>query len=358
VVSKKYLAFIGRFQPFHLGHKHVVDEALKQAARVLVLIGSADTARSMRNPFTFDERRDMIAAVYHKEVADGRLIIHPLDDIIYNDDAWISEVQRTVNTIIRDQFGSSQPRSGDAEDVSIGLVGYGKNNTSYYLKKFPDWSDIDTDSQYGTFSATDIRDAYFRISPILPRDNCPPEVVDALMAFRLTDAFKTVLAETEYVREYKKSWAMAPYEPIFTTVDTVVVQSGHILLVRRGSYPGKGLLALPGGFLEPHERLRDAAIRELREETRLHDHRGKMSHGLIGGYIEDRETRVFDAPYRSSRGRTITHCFLVRLPDSADLYRVKGSDDAAHAQWHPLGRLNPVEFFEDHYSIIQKMLGL
>lgn len=357
-MTRKYLAFIGRFQPFHLGHKHVVDEALKQAAHVVVLIGSADTARSMRNPFTFSERRDMIAGVYSDEVAAGRLIIHPIDDIVYNDDAWISEVQRTVNRIVRDHADSAAGEQSGASEVSIGLVGYGRDKTSYYLKKFPDWSDIDTDSQYGTFSATDIRDGYFRVSPILPHDNCPTEVVEMLKAFRLTEAFKTVLAETDYVRDYKKSWAMAPYEPVFVTADALVVQSGHILLVRRGSYPGKGLLALPGGFVDAHERLRDAAIRELREETRIHDHRGKMSAGLIGGYIEDRETRVFDAPYRSSRGRTITHCFLVRLPDSAELYRVKGSDDAAHAQWHPLGRLNPVEFFEDHYSIIQKMLGL
>ena len=37
-----YLVFIGRFQPFHLGHKSVVDEALKLAENVIMLIGSAN----------------------------------------------------------------------------------------------------------------------------------------------------------------------------------------------------------------------------------------------------------------------------------------------------------------------------
>ena len=54
---------------------------------------------------------------------------------------------------------------------------------------------------------------------------------------------------------YKARWRTAPYAPIFCTVDALVQTGGHVLLVRRGGYPGKGLWALPGGFLEPRERL-------------------------------------------------------------------------------------------------------
>lgn len=46
----KYLVFIGRFQPFHSGHKAVIDEALKRADEVIMLIGSANLPRSLRNP--------------------------------------------------------------------------------------------------------------------------------------------------------------------------------------------------------------------------------------------------------------------------------------------------------------------
>ena len=38
----RYLVFIGRFQPFHAGHKAVIDEALKRSDEVIMLIGSAN----------------------------------------------------------------------------------------------------------------------------------------------------------------------------------------------------------------------------------------------------------------------------------------------------------------------------
>ena len=48
-----YLVFIGRFQPFHLGHWQVVNTALSQAQQVIVLVGSSFQPRSTRNPWTF-----------------------------------------------------------------------------------------------------------------------------------------------------------------------------------------------------------------------------------------------------------------------------------------------------------------
>ena len=56
----KYLVFIGRFQPFHNGHKAVIDEALKRSDKVIILIGSANLPRSLRNPFSVAERTAMI----------------------------------------------------------------------------------------------------------------------------------------------------------------------------------------------------------------------------------------------------------------------------------------------------------
>jgi bifunctional NMN adenylyltransferase/nudix hydrolase len=110
----------------------------------------------------------------------------------------------------------------------------------------------------------------------------------------------------------------------FVTADAVVVQSGHILLVERGRAPGKGLLALPGGFVNPEERIRDAAIRELREETSISDGKGQIPPAMLASFIEDARTRVFDAPNRSLRGRIITHAFLFRLPERRKLFGVKG----------------------------------
>jgi len=56
------------------------------------------------------------------------------------------------------------------------------------------------------------------------------------------------------------------------------------------------------------------------------------------------------------RGYTLTHAFLFRLPPAKKLMEVIGSDDAVHAGWYPIGNLDPRDFFEDHYFIINKML--
>ena len=68
----KYLVFIGRFQPFHCGHKAVIDEALQRADNVIMLIGSANLPRSLRNPFSVDERTAMIKGclLYTSDAAD------------------------------------------------------------------------------------------------------------------------------------------------------------------------------------------------------------------------------------------------------------------------------------------------
>lgn len=133
-------------------------------------------------------------------------------------------------------------------------------------------------------------------------------------------------------------------------MDAVVIQSGHILLIERRASPGKGLWALPGGFVDPGERLQDACLRELREETRL-----KVPAPVLRGSIK--RTRVYDDPYRSARGRTITHGFYIELEPNAELPKVKGGDDAKTARWVPLGELDPQCMFEDHYFVIQDMLG-
>ena len=51
---------IGRFQPFHLGHLALLQQALQAAAQVVVVLGSAYQARSPKNPFTWPERKTLI----------------------------------------------------------------------------------------------------------------------------------------------------------------------------------------------------------------------------------------------------------------------------------------------------------
>jgi bifunctional NMN adenylyltransferase/nudix hydrolase len=336
-----YLVFIGRFQPYHLGHHKVVESALKQAERVVILIGSSYQPRSIRNPWTFPEREQFIRGSFPPDRQD-RLIISPLQDDVYNDQNWLSRVQQTVHGII------CQFPARIAQATTIGLIGHSKDHTSYYLSLFPQWQSIDVQA-YGDLNATELRQQFFLDGHL--QEACPPSVNEFLQNFQTTKTYQYIADEWAFIRAYQQGWEHAPYPPTFVTVDAVVVQSGHVLLVERKARPGKGLLALPGGFVNQQERLQDAVIRELREETRI-----KVPAPVLAGSIS--REQVFDDPHRSSRGRTITHAYLLELkPDAKGLPKVKGGDDAAHAFWVPLGDLDPENMFEDHFHIINAMLG-
>ena len=346
--------FIGRFQPLHLGHEHTIRHALDRVERLIILVGSANVARDPRNPFTFAERAAMIRSSFAFEVAEGRVIIEPLDDHLYSDTAWMTEVQRRVHAIVLDVGNGGGFRASGLADFRIALTGFGCDASSYYLKLFPEWENIQVDSPYATFHATDIRQRYFRRIPEVPATALSKGVASQLEEFARGEAFRSLLAEREYLDAYPDQWGKGP----FVTADAVVIQAGHILLVERGRLPGKGLLALPGGFVGLGEPIRDAAIRELREETGISDSKGQIPPAMLASFIEDSRTRVFDAPNRSLRGRVITHAFLFRLPAWRKLAGVKGGDDAAHARWYRLGELSPDRLFEDHWSIIEAMADL
>ena len=348
-----FLVFIGRFQPFHLGHLKVIEQGLKQAKQLIVLCGSAHQPRSTRNPWTVEEREQMIRGALTEE-QNRRLHFAPLMDIVYNDETWVRNVQATVNGIVTAHHPTPH------KQANIGLIGHSKDESSYYLKLFPQWRSVQVEN-YKNLCATPLREAMFvenqtdagaceKFLTEKGKEAFPSNVQTWLQQFCNSDEYGFVRDEHNFVAKYRKAWEQAPYEPTFVTVDAVVVQSGHILLVERNARPGKGLLALPGGFIGAHERLADACLRELREETRL-----KVPAPVLKGSIKGQE--VFDDPYRSARGRTITHAFYIELEPNKELPKVKGGDDAKHAMWVPLAELDPKQLFEDHYFIIQEMIG-
>ena len=77
----------------------------------------------------------------------------------------------------------------------------------------------------------------------------------------------------------------------FLAVSAAIVRSGQVLLVRRARPPADGLFSLPGGVVEIGETLREALIREVREETSL-----SVEPVALAGFREsiqrDRESRI------------------------------------------------------------------
>jgi len=63
---KRFALFIGRWQPFHNGHKYLIDQALAQGENVCVAI--RNTEISHKNPFTAEQRTEMIRRVYGNKV--------------------------------------------------------------------------------------------------------------------------------------------------------------------------------------------------------------------------------------------------------------------------------------------------
>ena len=341
-----FLVFIGRFQPFHKGHQFIVENALKQAKFLIIFCGSAHQPRSLRNPWLVEEREQMIRDCF-SQTQNKRIIITPLIDVLYNDELWVRNVQQTVDGVVTSYY--SQPHL----QPKIGLIGHAKDNSSYYLKLFPQWSSVKVEN-YQNISSTPIRQALFTSKDKFEFNHLsllPEKVWVFLEKFYHSPDFAYLLEEYKFIQKYKKAWELSPYAPTFVTVDAVVVQSGHILLVERKARPGKGQWALPGGFVHQEETLLQACLRELREETKL-----KVPEPVLKGSILAQE--VFDDPYRSSRGRTITHAFYLELKPDTKLPKVKGGDDARNAFWLPLNQLESTQLFEDHYFIIQKFLGI
>lgn len=349
-----FIVLIGRFQPFHAGHLALVEQALKRASRVIILVGSAKEPRTLRNPWTFNERAKMITSSLPQTGISERVHITPMLDYLYEDQTWIKNVQMAVQGIVCQYWVGA-----DGREKKIAVIGYDKDSTSYYLRLFPNWDVIESDG-YMDLSATPIRDEYFTLEPgwnnefaaFLKKHEAalPDGTANFLGRFLDEPEFGAVHEESVYVRRYRQEWSSAPYPPIFVTVDAVVFQAGHVLLVERGMMPGKGLLALPGGFVNPEETLLQSMVRELREETGLR---------IPVPVLRRAEGPfVFDHPHRSMRGRTITNAFRLHLQESEDgLPEVRGGDDAKKAFWMPLGEIDPTALFDDHSHIIRTVMS-
>ncbi|MDR2925440.1 MAG: bifunctional nicotinamide-nucleotide adenylyltransferase/Nudix hydroxylase [Azoarcus sp.] len=330
---------IGRFQPFHNGHAALLRQTLEIADRVLVVLGSSFRAPNAKNPFTWEERAAMIAACLDE--ADARRVAFvPVRDY-YNDARWAAAVEAGARTAM-EKTGRAAPR--------MALAGFHKDASSNYLKLFPQWTFVALERQ-GDIDATPIRRLYFDGSETAwetLRARVPPAVARCLENWRGLPAFAALREEHESVEADKQKWGTGP----FITLDAVVTVAGHVLLVRRKHSPGKGLWAIPGGFLEGRERLFEGAVRELKEETGLDIADAELAKAC-------RAVAVLDHPDRSQRGRVITHAHWFDLPLPA-LPPVAGADDAAEARWFPVAKLPDMEteLFEDHFMILDGFLAL
>ncbi len=351
-----FAVVVGRFQPYHKIHHKMLTYALSQAERVIVILGSAYTSPDHKNPFTAQEREEMIRASFIQEDQE-RLSFHGIRDYNYNNNLWLTEVQNIAMTEV-ESYGIENPK--------VGLIGHFKDESSFYLNQFPQWKleDFNPNSYEGKLlNATDIRILLFESEPTDETwakisSLVPIGTFKFLKEFVKTEKYQTIADGYIFNKNYQADYSFvnSEHSPTFVTTDALVVCSGHVLIIKRGHHPGKGKLALPGGFLAKDELIIDNAIKELHEETKIKVPTEKLKDRIV-------DSHVFDFPYRSLRGRTITHAYYIELsPDLAEgLPHVsrKGGDDAAGAFWISIANLRrrENEMFEDHMDIVRHFLG-
>jgi ADP-ribose pyrophosphatase len=126
-------------------------------------------------------------------------------------------------------------------------------------------------------------------------------------------------------------------------VGALIVHEGKLLLVKRGVDPDKGKWSIPGGAVELGERMREAVIREVKEEC-----------GLDVEIALDKPLDAIDNIIMSEDGRLQYHYvllqFLVRLKGGA----LRPASDVLDAKWVPFDEVKTYDLTESFRSFFEK----
>jgi ADP-ribose pyrophosphatase YjhB (NUDIX family) len=121
-------------------------------------------------------------------------------------------------------------------------------------------------------------------------------------------------------------------------VGVALVDDGSILLVQRGRDPGRGLWAVPGGKVRHGETMKEAARREMLEETGLEVEVGDVV--WVGEYIEGAD-----------------HLVLIDFAGSVIGGKLEAADDADDARWVPLEEAANYPLTLTMYDLIDTLLA-
>jgi bifunctional NMN adenylyltransferase/nudix hydrolase len=285
------------------------------------------------------------ASLVDYNMLDDKVKILPMSDSDYNFKEWIDRFQKTV---FMGQFSLSD---------EYFIIGHDRDYTSYYLAELGFKTDLIQHAFKKDLSATKVRELMFEGGNY-------KDYVSFNTYNLINTEFKQELAnmteEWKFIKEYKrkngckKDGGPLEYPPTYVAGDACCYCNGHVLVIQRGRHPGKGLYALPGGFLEQTETCFDCSLRELKEETKIDINKNELRK-------MKKDEHVFDAPNRDMRGRFISHNFFFDLSQICreGLPFVKAADDASEAIWMPISNIDGMkdQFFTDHAHMIKWFLN-
>jgi ADP-ribose pyrophosphatase len=155
-------------------------------------------------------------------------------------------------------------------------------------------------------------------------------------------------SENSYHQQEKSGLSREyPTRPI-VGAGALILQDGKLLLTKRGSQPGRGRWSIPGGLVELGERVRDAAVRETKEEV-----------GLDVEIVE--LVDAFDSITLDNQKRVQYHFVVVNFLARILGGRVRTASDILDAKWVPIDEVEKCDltdsfraFFAKHHEKIER----
>ena len=123
-------------------------------------------------------------------------------------------------------------------------------------------------------------------------------------------------------------------------VGAIIVENRRVVMVKRGHAPLAGEWSIPGGVLEVGETVRQAAVREAREETGLTIEPAE----LLG---------VYDRVLRDDKGRVLYHYVLIDFLCRRVAGELQAAGDADEARWFTQEEVVKLPLAEDTREVIR-----
>lgn len=119
---------IGRFQPFHLGHKYLIDKALNICEKIIIGIGSSNIVDE-KNPYSISKREKFIRHFIQKEGIEDRIVkIVNLPDVP-DDEEWFKIAQKETGKVDV-EIGDNAWTNGiyESHGISVVRIGFHKRH--------------------------------------------------------------------------------------------------------------------------------------------------------------------------------------------------------------------------------------
>jgi len=159
---------VGRMQPIHKGHQILIDKGLEMCEKFVVLLGSSNVSREGENPFTFEERKEMIKAIYG-----NRVEVYPIVNIgIGYTPEWGNYLVNTIKFY-----------TGETPDFTIGGVEEDRNN---YLNNYPEITRFIISRNLIKINSTKIREIFEEYSVDELRNEYPEYKVEKIREAKAT----------------------------------------------------------------------------------------------------------------------------------------------------------------------------